>query len=121
MKEYIRTKTCIAKLIKFVDMPWGKDACYSAEGITLYYNHSKNIIIKEADTIRELIMKGDLVFCKDQYGGLNTREYPSIAFNDIDKGNQYFEKEITKIFIEKYNGDFVKVAELDNRHDLKII
>lgn len=121
MKKYIRTKTRIAKLLKFVDMPWGKDACYSAEGVTIYYNHSRERIIKEADTISKLIMKGDLVFYKDLYSGVNANERPSIAYNDIDKSNQYFEQEITKIFIEDTNGNFIKVAELDNRHDLEII
>lgn len=78
-------------------------------------------VIKGADTIRELIMKGDLIFYKDSYSGLNATEYPSIAYNDIDKCNQYFEKEITKIFIEDTNGNFIKVAELDDRHNLKIV
>lgn len=75
-------------------------------------------IVKQADTVRGLIMKGDLVFAKDGYAGINAKLYPSIACDDIDKCNQYFEKHITKFYIELSNGDYLLAAE-EERGELK--
>lgn len=77
-------------------------------------------IIKKADSIRGLIMKGDLVFAKDRYTGVNAAEHPSIANNDIDKCTQYFEYQITKFYIELSNGDYHLVAK-EKRGELELL
>lgn len=76
-------------------------------------------IIKQANTIRGLIMKGDLVFAKDGYVGVNAKVWPSIAYDDIDKCNQYFEKHITKFYIELSNGDY-RLAAKEERGELEL-
>ena len=108
--KYIRTK--YGKIGTFISEELG----YAFHTYNIFYEYWKpnnEAIVKQADTIEELMMIDDLVFKK------NGDIFVIVNQAYID---YYIEhKSVSKLFIKDIKGNYIKVAEENDKGELRLV
>ena len=110
---YVRLKHGIYQLAEMREREaviWNKDWELTAI--------NKRKIVKQADTIEELIQAGDLVMARDYWERTNKKTHMTLidpTLLPVQEGT------VTKLYIEQYNGDYKLFANSIEEGELRLL
>lgn len=125
MSKYIRTKNKVYEVESEYINNESKWIGYNIVGDDMALI-LKDQVIKQADTIEELIQDNDIIYIHDLYPDavlVVEGNIKPFGYNDVIKLKEWLKYKFTKfdLYIKQSNGDYHKVAKLNDIGELELI